>query len=135
MMAYGNIELQAYKEQAINTMTAGEMLILLYDELVKRLKKAKILAGKSDFENFEAEIKRCQEIVSYLNINLDRKFEISKNLSSLYNFFNYQLIRVNASRNMELIDELLPLVEDLRETYREADKLSKVQTGIGGTGG
>ena len=28
---------QQYKEQSINTMTQGELLLLLYDELVKRL--------------------------------------------------------------------------------------------------
>ena len=128
MMAY-NIGLQAYKEQTVSTMTTGEMLILLYDEMVKRLKKAEILARNSDFENFESEVKRAQEIVAYLNHSLDRRFEISKNLSSLYDFFNYQLIRVTASRNLTLIDELLPLIEDLRDTYRQADKLSKVQAG------
>lgn len=126
MMSY-NIGLQAYKEQTVSTMTSGEMLILLYDEMIKRLKKAEILAKNSDFENFESEVKRAQEIVAYLTNSLDRKFEISKNLSSLYNFFNYQLIRVTASRNLTLIDEIIPLIEDLRDTYKEADKLSKVQ--------
>ena len=122
-----NIELQAYKEQAINTMTPGEMLILLYDEIVKRLKKAKILANNSDFENFEKEVKRAWEIVAYLNSALDRRFEISSELTRLYSFFHYQIARISAGRNTELIDELIPLVEDLRETYREADKLSKVK--------
>ena len=126
MMSY-NIGLQAYKEQTVSTMTTGEMLILLYDEMIKRLKKAEILANNSDFENFESEVKRVQEIIAYLNNSLDRRFEISKNLLSLYDFFNYQLIRVTASRNLTLIDELIPLIEDLRDTYRQADKLSKTQ--------
>jgi len=125
-MSY-NIGLQAYKEQTVSTMTTGEMLILLYDEMIKRLKKAEILANNSDFEKFESEVKRVQEIIAYLNNSLDRRFEISKNLLSLYDFFNYQLIRVTASRNLTLIDELIPLIEDLRDTYRQADKLSKTQ--------
>ena len=28
---------QQYKEQSVNTMTQGELLLLLFDELVKRL--------------------------------------------------------------------------------------------------
>ena len=123
-MAY-NIGLQAYKEQAVNTMTPGEMLILLYDELVKRLKKAEILAKHADYDNFEVEVKRAQEIVSYLNTSLDSKFTISKNLMQLYEYFNYQMIRLIAGRNIALITELIPMVEDLRDTYRQADKLSK----------
>jgi len=126
MNQYG-IELQAYKEQAINTMTSGEMLILLYDEIVKRLKRAKILANNSDFDNFDKEVTRAKEIVTYLNNALDRKFQISSQLTQLYNFFHFQMARITASRNTELIDELIPLVEDLRETYKEADKLSKAK--------
>ena len=100
------IELQAYKEQAINTMTPGEMLILLYDEAVKRLRRAKLLANNSDFENFDKEIKRAQEIVTYLNDALDRRYAISNELTRMYNFFHYQLARITASRNLVLIDEL-----------------------------
>jgi len=130
-----NIGLQAYKEQAINTMTSGEMLILLYDEMIKRLKKAEILAKNEDYENFEAEVKRTQEIVTYLNTALDRKYDISKNLTQLYDFFNYQMIRLVAGRNLALIGELIPLIEDLRETYKEADKLSKANMGLRGFNG
>jgi len=126
MSQYG-IELQAYKEQAINTMTSGEMLILLYDEIVKRLKKAKILANNSAYDNFDNEITRAKEIVTYLNNALDRKFDISSQLTRLYNFFHYQMARIIASRNLELIDELIPLIEDLRDTYKEADRLSKMK--------
>ena len=126
-MAPYNIELQAYKEQAIITMTSGEMLILLYDETIKRLKKAEILANNSDYEKFEVEVKHAQDIVNYLNSALDMKFEISRNLKQLYDFFNYQMIRLIAGRNLSLIRELIPLVEDLREAYKQADKLSKKQ--------
>ena len=122
-----SIELQAYKEQAINTMTSGEMLILLYEETIKRLKKAEILAYNSDYVNFEKEIKRTQEIITYLNSTLDRKYHISAELSRMYNFFNYQMARIIAGRNVELIKELIPLVEELKDAYKQADILSKRQ--------
>lgn len=110
-------------------------MILLYDEMIKRLKKAEILAKNEDYENFEAEVKRTQEIVTYLNTALDRKYDISKNLTQLYDFFNYQMIRLVAGRNLALIGELIPLIEDLRETYKEADKLSKANMGLRGFNG
>jgi len=121
------IELQAYKEQTINTMTSGEMLILLYDEIIKRLKKAEILAKNSDYGNFEAEVKRAQEVVTYLNSSLDRRYEISAELTKFYNFFNYQMARLVAGRNLELIAEIVPLVEGLRDAYKQADRLSRGQ--------
>ena len=39
MASYGY---QHYKEQTVNTMTPGEMLNLLYDELLKRLTMAEL---------------------------------------------------------------------------------------------
>ena len=33
---------QQYKTQSVNTMTASEMLLLLFDELVKRLGRAEL---------------------------------------------------------------------------------------------
>ena len=33
---------EQYKLQSVNTMTSGEMLLLLYDELIKRLARAQI---------------------------------------------------------------------------------------------
>jgi len=123
-----SIELQSYKEQAVATMTQGEMLIVLYDEVIKRLKKAKILIENTDYTNAESELNRAQNIVIYLETILDRKYEISRNLAQLYRFFNLQMVRVIAGRNTELIDELIPLVEDLRDTFKQADVLSKQQS-------
>jgi flagellar protein FliS len=78
-----------------------------------------------DYANAESEVSRAQSIVTYLDSILDRKYDISRNLTQLYRFFNLQMIRVVAGRNAELIDELIPLVEDLKDTFKQADVLSK----------
>ena len=36
---------QQYKEQSVNTMTKGEMLLLLYSVLLKRLMRAELALG------------------------------------------------------------------------------------------
>ena len=42
---------QRYREESLNTMTQGELLLLLYDELVKRLRQADLEMGKQNYEN------------------------------------------------------------------------------------
>ena len=64
---------QQYKEQSINTMTQGELLLLLYDELVKRATRAELALDKQDYPLFEASIDRCLEIIRYLDDTLDRQ--------------------------------------------------------------
>ncbi len=118
---------QHYKEQSVNTMMKSEMLFLLYDEIIKKMNKAKILANNNDYANFEVEIDKTRKIVLYLIDTLDLKYAVSKNLSRMYEFFIYELSRLNASRNLKIIDEIIPLVTDLRETFKEADRLSRQQ--------
>ena len=115
---------QQYKTQSINTMTQAEMLILLYDELIKRLTRAEIALKNQDFTLFDASVTRCKEIVSYLSSTLNRKYAISNDLDRMYEYFQYQLSRLSAGRKTTVIDELKPVVVELRDTFKQADRLN-----------
>ena len=117
--------LQEYKTQSVNTMTQGEQLLLLYDNMIKRLKKASILLDHEDYSNFEKEVTGCHKIVRYLDGTLDRRYPISRNLNQMYEYFGYQLIRLTAGRDRGIIDELVPLISELRDSFCEADKLAR----------
>ena len=58
---------QQYKVQSVNTMTSSEMLLLLYDELIKRLGRAQIALEDKNYDLFNESVKRSREIVQYLN--------------------------------------------------------------------
>lgn len=117
---------QQYKMQAVNTMTKGEMLLLLYDELIKRLTRAELALEKEDYEVFDASVKRSGEIVQYLKDTLNTEYSISRELQRMYDFFLYEVSRLQASRNKAVIEELRPLVIELRDAFREANKTSGV---------
>lgn len=104
------------------TMTAGEMLLLLYDELIKRLTRAALALEKQDYSLFSASVSRSREIVLYLKNTLNPEYGISRELRQMYDFFLYELSRVEAGRNPEIIEEMKPLVKDLREAFEEAGK-------------
>ena len=89
---------QGYKEQGINDMTPGELLMLLYDELVKRLLRAGLALDKKDYALFEASVDR----------SLD--------------YFSYELNRVKAGRNKTELDRVKTMVGELRDSFREAQK-------------
>ncbi|HBG11618.1 MAG TPA: flagellar export chaperone FliS [Clostridium sp.] len=121
MNAYGY---QNYKAQAVNTMTPGEMLGLLYDELLKRLTRAELALEKKDYVVFDQSMQRSVEIVSYLKDTLNHKYEISSELMRLYDFFLYEFSRISAGRNIKVIAEVKPLIAELRDAFKEAQKLS-----------
>lgn len=113
---------QQYKEQSINTMTQGELLLLLYDELVKRLTQAEIALDQGNFPLFEDLVQRGIEIVQYLDDTLDRKYEVGRDLSRLYEYFTYELGRVKIGRHKEPLTHVKSMANELREAFREAQK-------------
>ena len=115
-----------YKAQSVNTMTSGEMLLLLYDELIKRLTRAQIALEEKDYDLFEKSVQRAKEIVQYLNRTLNMEYHISYELRRMYEFFLYEISRLQVGRNETVIQELKPLVMELRDAFREASKTAVV---------
>ena len=113
---------QQYKEQSINTMTQGELLLLLYDELYKRLSLAEIMLEKQDYPVFENAVDRSVAIIEYLDATLDRQYPISKNLAQLYEYFTYELGRVRIGRRKEVLAPVKSMVSELRDAFRQAQK-------------
>ena len=113
---------QNYKAQTLNTMTQGELLLLLYDELVKRLLRGDMALEQGDYELFEGSIQRCIDIVRYLDDTLDRRYEISQNLHRLYDFFCYDLNRIIIGRNRSELNKLRPMITELRDAFRVAER-------------
>lgn len=113
---------QQYKEQSINTMTQGELLLLLYDELVKRLTQAELALGKENWPWFEASVQRGIDIINYLDQTLDKQYPISANLTQLYEYFTYELGRVKIGRRSDPLTHVESMVRELREAFREAQK-------------
>ena len=115
---------QQYKQQSINSMTPGELLMLLYDELVKRSTLAGLALDKQDWPLFEASLDRCVDIVNYLDDTLDRQYPISRDLSRMYDYFTYEMERIKAGRNKKELERLRPMLADMRDAFRAADKNS-----------
>ncbi|MCI8869080.1 MAG: flagellar protein FliS [Lawsonibacter sp.] len=125
---------QGYKEQGINDLSQEELLLLLYDELVKRLIRADLALKKEDYPVFEASVDRSLDIIRYLDDTLDMQYPISRNLNRLYDFFSYELRRVKAGRNKTELDRVRTMVSDLRETFRTARKNVEAEAAGAGAG-
>ena len=124
---------QGYKEQGINEMSQGELLLLLYDELVKRMLRAGLALDKEDYPLFEASVDRSLDIIRYLDDTLDMHYPISRNLNRLYDYFSFELNRVKAGRNRTELDRVKTMVGELRDTFREANKAAGQELAEAGT--
>lgn len=123
-----------YKEQTVNSMTTGELLLLLYDELVKRSTLADIALKKQDYPVFEEAVTRCIDIVRYLDQTLDRSYPVSMEIARMYEYFIYTLGRIKIGRNQKLLDHVRPMLSEFRDTFRQADKDSMIEADKNATG-
>lgn len=114
--------IQHYKEQSISTMTPNELLLLLYDELVKDLKRCELALDQKQYDLLEASADKSTEIIRYLDDTLDDRYPISQNLHKLYDYFGYQLARVKIGRNKKVLDEVQGMIGELRDSFRQAEK-------------
>ena len=113
---------QKYQQQSVTTMTQGEMLIKLFDETIKQLNEVKQFNDTKDYEMANTASKKAQQIIQYLDSTLNFKYEISNNLNALYEYFIHQLVQANLHKDNAIVDEVLSMVCDLRETFIQADK-------------
>lgn len=116
---------QQYKQQSVLTMTPAELLIMLFDELVKRIKQAELAIEHKKMDAANENIMRAQRIVRYLSQTLNEEYAVSADLDRLYDYFLQQLIQANIKKDIEILRELEPLITDMRDTWKQAARLSK----------
>ena len=116
---------QRYQQQSVMAMTPGEMLLKLYDEVITQLTAVRQFNEEKDYEKSNASLKKAQRIIRYLDQTLDPQYEISGSLSALYDYFIRRLVDANLHKDNAPIDEVLPMISDLRDTFAQADKNSR----------
>ena len=122
-----NNPIMQYKEQAINTMSKGEQLITLLNETLKNLHYGSMMLKDKNYATAEKCTGKCKNIINYLSSVSDRQYDISTELYELYYFVNQQIIKAEIKRDGTILDELVPLVEQMRDTWEEAEKLSHMK--------
>lgn len=124
-MPYSAVE--QYKTQTINSMTNGELLILLFDEVIKNLKIACMMLEERNYATSEKCTQKAKDIFNYLSVILDRQYPLSQELYQMYSFFNQKIISAEIKQDSETLKEITPLIEDMRETWAEANRLTHMK--------
>ncbi len=116
-----------YKENSINTASPEELTLMLYNGLIKFIMRGIGSIEKKNIQEANTNIIRAQDIVQEFINTLDMRYEISKNLVSIYDYLLRRLIDANITKDKEILEEVLGFAKVLRDTWEEAMKLSKKQ--------
>ncbi len=110
----------AYLEQKILMAKPQELTMMLYEGVVRFIKLAKYYLDKSSVEKTHENAVKAQNIVLELQATLNMDYEVSYNLSKLYDFVLNELIQGNIDKDSKRFDNALEIVQELSDTWREA---------------
>lgn len=116
---------EKYQQQMVTTMTQGDMLLKLYDETIKQMEIARAAIAAGQISEMDKAIGKAEQIVRYLRKTLDFRYPVSNNLAKLYDFFSTQLVMANVKKDAAHLDDIQPLVAELRETFAQCAKLDR----------
>lgn len=115
---------QQYRQNAVMSASRGELTLMLYDAAVKHVKQGIKSVEEKNIEKAHNAIVRAQEIILHLNETLNMEYELSKNLALLYDYISRRLTQANVKKDGRILEEVLGLVEELRDAWAEAVKLA-----------
>jgi len=120
-----NAAYQEYKKQSVMTMTPADMLIKLYDECLAMLQLGVMYMDENNIEQRFESLKKAREILCYLREILNMDYEISQNLFALYEYYITQIVDANTHVKKEPILEVIEMLTELRDSFVEADKMTR----------
>lgn len=109
-----------YQQNEVMTASRSKLLIMLYDGAIKFSRFSKVSIDEGNIENTNKYLCKVQDIISELMISLNMDYEISKSLYSLYDYMKYRLIQANIKKDKEMIDEVIGMLTELKETWEKA---------------
>jgi flagellar protein FliS len=115
-----------YKSNTVNYASKEQLLLMLVEGAVKFCKIGRQSIIDKDVKKAHDSLVRTQEIFSELMISLDTtQGDWAVQLFEVYAFIKQKLIEANMKKDVEIINEILPIIEDINETWKEAYKRAK----------
>jgi flagellar protein FliS len=118
---YATVNLkERYKQDYISTASPADLIIMLYEGCIKKIKLAQIYMESGSLEQTNISLMGAQDIITELMKSLDMSFEISNDLMRLYDYILYELVQMNMKKDMSKALAVLDILITLKDTWCEA---------------
>ncbi|MBU3214282.1 flagellar export chaperone FliS [Clostridium estertheticum] len=124
--AYGNA-FNTYKSNSVNFASKDQLLLMLVEGATKFSKIGRQAIIDKDINKAHENIVKTQNIFYELMTTLDvaKGGEWAESLMKVYEFITRRLLDANIKKSEDIMNEIIPLIEDVRDTWNEAYKRSK----------
>jgi flagellar protein FliS len=117
---------QSYRQIQIETASPVELVIKLYDGVIRFINQAKKGLETKNYALTDESFRRAQDIIDELNdtLNMDAG-EIAVNLRNIYAFIKQILVEANVKKDGKNLDNALQLLITLRSGWSEMNLSQK----------
>lgn len=116
-----------YKNNSVNHASKDQLLLLLVEGAVKFSKIGRQAIIDKEMQKAHENIIKTQNIFFELMISLDvvNGGDWAQSLVNIYEFITRRLTEANIKKDINILNEVIPLIEEVRDTWNEAYRLSK----------
>lgn len=117
----------AYKNNSVNYASKEQLLLMLLDGAAKFSKIGRQAIVDKDIQKAHTNIVKIQDIFYELMATLDvsKGGEWASSIMALYDFIIRRLVDANMKKSIDIMNEIIPLIEDVKDTWNEAYRVSK----------
>ena len=121
----------AYLDASVATASPARLLVMLFDRLVLDVQRGLEAQRSDDFEGTHRHLTHAQDILLELTASLrPEEFKGGDELAALYGFLHRQLVTANVRKDLSITVQVLTMVTDLCETWREAALQCATEPGL-----
>ncbi len=116
------VALARYGAVKVTTANPGQILVMLYDGLLRFLREAQGAFVAKERAKAGERISKSLAILDQLLVSLDPKHapDLCAKLQSLYVFCIQHLVRANLEQNPEMVGEVVRVLSPLRDAWSTA---------------
>lgn len=102
-------------------MSQKDLIVFLYESAVNLMEEARVMINDGDVPGTHQRLNRARNIFLHLlsTLNLEAGGDLAKKLSALYSYFVEKITMANTTKNIQELDDIIPIVNDIKEAWQD----------------
>lgn len=123
---YSKNAYNAYKQNSINYASKEQMLLIILDAAVKYSQIGRKAIEDGNIESAHENIMKTQDIFYELMtaLEVEKADNWGRRLMAVYEYIAKKLTEANIKKQKKILDEIMPLIEEVRDMWYKASKLA-----------
>lgn len=123
---YANNAFNTYKNNSVTHASKEQLLLMLVDGAVRFSKIAREGLEQNDLKKSHTNLLKTQDIFTELMASIDTSSgDWAVQMFNVYAFIKERLGVANLTKDVKVLDEVMPLIQEVRDIWYECERRAK----------